>query len=170
MMSLSTFPAPTEGSWLTSPTRIRAALPGYGLEEVVHQEDVDHGGFVDDQKIACQGVVLIFLKTVVLHAEFQQAVDGLGNMPGCFLHAFGGPPGRGRQKGPDALRLERIFNRALIMVVLPVPGPPVMTMTLLVRALLMASAWLGARSMDISCCTHARAFSDRWVRWHQGRE
>ena len=56
-MSLSTLPAPTEGSWSTSPTRIRSRQQGDGLEQVVHEGRIDHGGLVDDEGIGVKGVV-----------------------------------------------------------------------------------------------------------------
>ena len=48
---------------------------------------------------------------------------------------------------------------ALTSVVLPTPGPPVMTSARLVRACLSASRWLGASSLPVFCWHQATAFS-----------
>jgi hypothetical protein len=43
----------------------------------------------------------------------------------------------------------------LTIVVLPTPGPPVITRTLEARASRTAAFWLGARSMPIRCSIQA---------------
>jgi len=35
----------------------------YGFEQVVHQKDVHHGGFIDDDGVGFQGILFIPLKT-----------------------------------------------------------------------------------------------------------
>ena len=45
------------------------------------------------------------------------------------------------------------------MVVLPAPGPPVMTSTLEISASRMAAIWLSARESPMRCSTQGNAFS-----------
>jgi hypothetical protein len=53
----------------------------------------------------------------------------------------------------------RILRIALTIVVLPTPGPPVMTSTLAVRASRIAAVWLSARASPTRFSTHGRALS-----------
>ena len=64
----NTAPAPTEGSWFSSPN---------SAQEVEHQGEVEHRGFVDNQDVERQRVVGIKLRLHLRRAQFQQAVDGL---------------------------------------------------------------------------------------------
>jgi hypothetical protein len=48
---------------------------------------------------------------------------------------------------------------AFTRVVLPTPGPPVITMTFDDTAILTASRWLSARVTPSFCSTHGMAFS-----------
>ena len=57
---------------------------------------------------------------------------------------------------PFAARIRRI---ALTIVVLPTPGPPVMTSTLAISASRIAAIWLSARTSPIRFSTHGRALS-----------
>jgi hypothetical protein len=57
---------------------------------------------------------------------------------------------------PFAARIRRM---ALTIVVLPTPGPPVMTSTLDVSASRIAATWLSARARPICFSTHGRALS-----------
>src|SRR5512136_1887363 len=59
-----------------------------------------------------------------------------------------------------ALMADKIFRMALMMVVLPVPGPPVITMTLFSAARWTASICLSASVMESFSCTHWMAFSE----------
>src|SRR6202030_3863557 len=60
-----------------------------------------------------------------------------------------------------AARMRRI---ALTMVVLPTPGPPVMTRTLEISASRIAATWLSARASPIRCSIHGNAFGiDPWL-------
>ena len=61
-----------------------------------------------------------------------------------------------RRLVPFAARIRRI---ALTIVVLPTPGPPVMTSTLAIRASRIAAIWLSARASPIRFSTHGRALS-----------
>ncbi len=49
-----------------------------GPHERLHQQDVDHRGFVDHEEVAGEGVLLVALEAAVLRVRLEQAVDGLG--------------------------------------------------------------------------------------------
>jgi hypothetical protein len=53
----------------------------------------------------------------------------------------------------------RIFSSELTRVVLPTPGPPVMTITLETSATRSAAFWLSARASFVLCSTHGMALS-----------
>ena len=55
----------------------------------------------------------------------------------------------------------RIRTIALTIVVLPTPGPPVMTRTLDTRASRIAVIWLSARTSPMRFSVHGRALSSR---------
>ena len=162
MMSARTWPGPTEGSWSTSPTISSAAWSGHRPQQRVHQQDIDHGGLVHDQQIAVERVVLVRAEAARLRVDLQQPVDGLGLQAGGFGQPLGRPSGRGAQQQAEPLAT-RIFRIELTRVVLPTPGPPVITSTLRrapagpPRAGLSASAGRsGARPMG-SPCRHRSA-------------
>ena len=69
----------------------------------MHQQDVDHGGLVDDQQIAFEPVVGIPFEAAAFQVNLQQPVDGLGLEPGGFGHALGGTARRGAQQQAHAL-------------------------------------------------------------------
>ena len=65
------------------------------------------------------------------------------------------PVGAARSTRADAR--SKIFSTALTMVVLPVPGPPVMTITLWSRAACRAWVWLSESRSSRCACTQATA-------------
>ena len=70
----------------------------HGLEQVVEEQGVHHGCFVNHKQAAGEGVVLVTGKAVFLGAVFEQAVDGARFAPRGFGHALGGAArGRGQQ-------------------------------------------------------------------------
>ncbi len=73
-------------------------MQGHGLEELVHQDRVDHGSLINNQQVALQRVIFILLKSSLLWAEFQQPVDDLGLSSGRLGHSLrGASSGRGEQ-------------------------------------------------------------------------
>src|ERR1700676_1158434 len=72
MTSASTWPGPTEGSWSMSPT-IKTVV-GYRPHERRHQEDIDHGGLVDNQEVTIERVVVAALEAPALGVDLQQPV------------------------------------------------------------------------------------------------
>ena len=67
---------------------------------MVHQQGVDHRGFIDDQKVAIQRRIPVLLESSFPPAVFEQAMDGLGLMTGGLHHPLGGPSGGGGQQDP----------------------------------------------------------------------
>src|SRR5262249_20158052 len=43
-----------------------------------HKHDIDNGGFVDNQRVTVERVVVAALETAALWVDLQQTVDGLG--------------------------------------------------------------------------------------------
>ena len=99
--SRSTSPAPTEGSWSTSPTSSRCAPGGDRLDELVREDDVDHRGLVDHDQVGVQRVVRVVVG-VAAGLQLQQPVDGRRLMAGQLGQALGGAAGR---RGEDHLRV-----------------------------------------------------------------
>ena len=67
---------------------------GDGPQQCLHQQDIDHRGFVDDQQVALEWVVATAFETSALRIDLQQSVNGLGSEPGGFRHPFGGATSR----------------------------------------------------------------------------
>ena len=106
MMSASTCPGPTEGSWSTSPTRISAARRGTALSRRVHQRHVDHRDLVHDQQVALERVLLVALEAALGRVGLEQAVQGPGLEPGGLAQPLGRPAGGRRQGDGRRLGLE----------------------------------------------------------------
>src|SRR5229473_2186238 len=78
--------------------------------------------------------------------------------PGALGEAFGGAAVGAQSAIVTALAL-RIFSRELTSVVLPTPGPPVITSTLETRATRTASCWLSASASFVRSSTQGMALS-----------
>ena len=81
-----------------SPTINSAASRRHRFQKRVHERHVDHGGFVDNEEIGVERVVLILAEAARLGIGLKQPVDGLGLLPRCLAHAFGGAARRRAQK------------------------------------------------------------------------
>ncbi len=77
----------------------------------MHQRDVDHRAFINDQQIALERAFLVALEAERLRVDFQHAVDGLCLHARRFFHPFGSPPGRGAQQQRDRLRRQDLQDR-----------------------------------------------------------
>ncbi len=84
-------------------------MRGDGLQEVVHEYDVDHGALVDDEGVPLEGPVLV-ASVSLRRVELQQAVYGLGGHAGRLAHPLGRASRRSRQEDLQALRLERRYD------------------------------------------------------------
>ena len=74
-----------------------------GFQKLVHQDDVHHGGFVDDEEIQFERLLLVALEGEDLGIEFQEAMDGFGVEAGGFREAFGRTAGGGAELDLDPL-------------------------------------------------------------------
>ena len=84
------------------------------LEQMVGQQQVEHGGFVHDDRIHVERVLLVALKAeAVARAELQQSVDGLGLPAGGFAQAFGRAAGGRGQHVASLGSLEQMDQREL---------------------------------------------------------
>ena len=139
-------------------------MVGHGLQQSVHQRHIDHRGLVDDEQVAVERVILIAPEAAVLRIDLQQPMDGLRLAAGALATAASP---RGRSAPPARSRRPwraRIFRIELTSVVLPTPGPPVMTRTFDRRASRTASRWLSASVMPALASTHGMAFAASIVR------
>ena len=71
----------------------------------------------------------VALEAAERRIEFEQAVNGLGFAAGRFAQPLGGPARRGAQVHSAGLAPAKISRMPRTIVVLPTPGPPVMTST-----------------------------------------
>ena len=59
MISLSTCPGPTDGSWSSSPHEHEAGARPQGTEQMQHQGRIDHRGLVHDDGISREGPAFV---------------------------------------------------------------------------------------------------------------
>src|SRR5262245_34063065 len=136
----------------------QGGLVGHRFQECLHQHDVDHRGLVDHQQVAIERIVVAAFEAATPGVNLQEPVDGLGIEPVASLMRLAARPVGAQSKSltPLAARMRRI---ALTMVVLPTPGPPVMTRTLDMSASRIAATWLSARIIPMRFSTHGNALS-----------
>jgi hypothetical protein len=89
-------------------------------------------------------------------AAAAQMEDGHG---GLYALVWGEPVLPKRSTAVWLTRPRGMRRIALTMVVLPTPGPPVMTSTLQIRASRMAAIWLSARAKPMCFSTQGKALS-----------
>lgn len=110
--------------------------PFQGFEQIVHQQYVYHGHFINDYSMAVQGGVFIFTEcqvTVIFPVcIFQEPVDGFASLPVDSVIRFAALP-VGAQRRTFSFILSNIFMIDKIMVVFPVPGPPLLPLHRLSR-------------------------------------
>ena len=83
----STSPAPTDGSWSTSPTN-NTCVPGRTrLEQMVHQHQIQHGNFVHHQKVEFEWIFIVVFEAIQ-RGIFQQAMNGAGRVSRGFRKPF----------------------------------------------------------------------------------
>src|SRR3979411_2292713 len=83
MMSASTWPGPTEGSWSISPTISNDARFGNRLEQSVHQ-----------QQVAVERMLAVSFEATAFGVHLEQPVDRLGRVPRRLLQPLGGASSR----------------------------------------------------------------------------
>ena len=82
-----------------------------GPQQRLHEQDVDHGGLVDDQEVAVEGVALVALEAAGLGIDFEQPMNRPGLESRRFGHPLGRAPGRGAEQHLDALDPENAQDR-----------------------------------------------------------
>ena len=101
-------------------------------------ENIDHGGLVDDEQVAIEGHLFVRLKPNAFGSNSRRRWMVFASMPVVSLMRLAARP-VGAQRRSFAPLAERMRRIELTMVVLPTPGPPVMTSTLERSARQMAS-------------------------------
>ena len=129
-MSASTCPGPTEGNWSTSPTSSSAAWDGTALSSAFISGTSTIEVSSTTSRSQSSGFSSLREKPPCFGIDLQQAVDGLGLDPGLLGHALGGAPCRSRERRPARPWRRGCAGSCRACVVLPTPGPPVITATL----------------------------------------
>ena len=101
IMSASTAPGPTEGSWSTSPTSKQGAVIRHRPQQLVHQGRIDHRDLVDHHQLAIERLVLVVFEAHRSGVELQQAVDRLGLGSSWTPTSVWRPAPWGRTAGPS---------------------------------------------------------------------
>jgi hypothetical protein len=70
-----------------------------GLDQLVGQQHIQHGGLVDHHQVGVQGMVAV-KGGISTRAQLQQPMQGRGLQPGQLPKALGSPPGRRGQQDP----------------------------------------------------------------------
>ena len=149
MISLSTLPAPTEGSWSTSPTRIRVACSGIALSRWYMRIVSIMEASSMTKASASSGFCSSFLNRPSLGLNSRRRCMVRASRPVASLILRAALP-----VGAASITLwpmrSWIAMIDLMMVVFPVPGPPVMTMTFRSTESLTARAcWLGKGKAEL---------------------
>ena len=74
---------------------------GHRAHQGVHEMDVDHGSFIDDQDLAFERRPGIAAEAPLARIHHEKAVDGLGLHSGTFRQPLGGAAGRRREVDGD---------------------------------------------------------------------
>src|SRR5262245_187362 len=158
MRSASTWPGPTEGSWSMSPTIKRAALSGTAFKSACISMTSTMEASSTTSRSQSSGLSSPRLKPPPLGSTSSSRWMVLASNPVASVMRLAARPVGAQSKSltPLAARMRRI---ALTMVVLPTPGPPVMTRALDISASRIAATWLSARIIPMRFSTHGNAFS-----------
>lgn len=158
MMSASTAPGPTEGNWSTSPTRRTAALSGMARSNC----DIKATSTIETSSTmttsARSGFVCVCTKPIEVRSNSNNRWMVLASRPVVSVRRFAARP-VGAHSRTSIFLAWRICRILVTMVVLPTPGPPVITMTLLPRTMATASRCEGESVRPVLCSTQGRAFT-----------
>ena len=141
-----------------SPTIKQSGLFRHRLQQRLHQHDVDHRGLVEDQTVAVEWVVVAAFEAAAFGVDLQQTVDRFGLKAGRLSHALCSAACRRAEQDLTPLRRGSARWR-LTIVVLPTPGPPVITSTFELSARRTAATWLSASVRPMCFSTHGKALS-----------
>ena len=162
--SRSTWPGPTDGSWSTSPTSTSVAPGAHRRDQRARQLHVEHRRLVDDEQIAGERVVVAAPRTATrARPSFCGCPTRAGDAPsaprGRSPREPLGGAARRRRRAARAARPAPSSHERAHEVVLPVPGPPVMTASADLVRTARSRALLPAReTLEPSCkCAGAAA-------------
>ena len=123
------------------------AVVRHRLEHVVGEDRVEHGRLVDDQQVAGERVLAVAVELAGLRVELEQPVEG-GRLGARWPRPGAWRRGRwGRRAAPSGASSPGSSTMPRTSVVLPVPGPPVITSTLRVSPARIASRCWRARAI-----------------------
>ncbi len=159
-MSASTWPGPTEGSWSMSPTISSAARSGTASSSACISRTSTIEVSSTTSRSQSSGLSAAALEAAGLGIDLEQPVDGLGLEAGGLGHALGGAAGRRAEQQVRRPWPRGSAGSQLTMVVLPTPGPPVMTRTFDSSASRIAVDLARRQaSRPVFCSTHGSALS-----------
>ena len=126
-MSASTWPGPTDGSWSTSPTSMTAACGGTARSSACISGTSTIDISSTTSRSHSSGCDSCRLNPPVRRVHLEQAVDRLRLEAGRLRQPLGRAAGRRARAPPATPRAPTTARIAFSSVVLPTPGPPVMT-------------------------------------------
>jgi hypothetical protein len=85
---------PDRGKLIDVADDYQRRMVGDRPQQCLHQQDIDHRGFVDDQQVALEWVVATAFETAALGIDLEQSVNGLGSKASGFRHPLGGAASR----------------------------------------------------------------------------
>ena len=132
-MSANTCPGPTEGSWSISPTISSAALSGVAFMSACINMTSTMEASSTTSRSQSEGVVGFAREPAALGIDLEEPVDRLGLDPVASVKRLAARP-VGAQSTSFTFLAPRILRIELTIVVLPTPGPPVITDAFAVRA------------------------------------
>ena len=155
-MLASTWPGPTEGSWSISPTISSAAVSGTAFNKACISMTSTIEVSSTTSRPQSRGLLPLRLNPPPLGSTSSSRWIVFASNPAASVIRLAARPvgAQSSRVTPLAARMRRM---ALTMVVLPTPGPPVMTNALEVRARRTASAWLAASDRPVFPSTQGSA-------------
>ena len=85
----------------------QSRMAGDGFEEVMHEENIQHRGFIDNHQVRRKRPLLIALKTSEVGAVFEQPMERAGRIARGFAQTFGRPS---RWRGQTDARIHLAKN------------------------------------------------------------
>src|SRR5580700_4586140 len=158
MMSASTCPGPTEGNWSISPTINSAALSGVAFTSACISMTSTIEASSTTSRSQSRGLSALRLKPRLFGSTSKSRWIVLASTPVASVIRFAARPvgAQSNNRTPLAARILRI---ELTIVVLPTPGPPVITSAFAVSARRIAAFWLSASCRPLRFSTQGRALS-----------
>src|SRR5687768_4810901 len=79
---------------------------------MVHEDNIDHRGFIHDDQVVVESMVAIPLETTQTRLKLQQAMDGLRLAASRFAQPFGRATSRGAEGDAELLRRKDLDDAA----------------------------------------------------------